>query len=141
MNVDLLLEYLSLGYKVGNRSIGLKDKLINPTTLLRSTKEGDTIYYLTSGNSLFIPYHWIDLFDGLYLYNGDQILFTPYLGKDYMEDFIYVWMKFEKEKSLDSLTDLCILGTEKFRTWIKDTYKVKFYPFKLTTGYNDILEL
>ena len=58
-----------------------------------------------------------------------------------MEDFIYIWMKFEKEKTLDNLTDLCILGTEKFRNWMKDRYEVKFYPFKLTTNYNNILEL
>ena len=140
MNVEILEEYIGLGYTKSKR-MGLVDKALNSTTILRKQADGDTVYYLTSGDSLFIPYQWIDLFEGLYLYNGDKILFKPYYGKDYMEDFIYTWMKYEKEESLEILTDLCIIGTGKFREWMKERYKIRFNPFELTTNYNNILEL
>lgn len=141
MNTTTLVEYLNLGYTPGHRDSRLTDKMLNPTTLLRSTEEGDTVYYLTSGDTLFIPYRWIDLFEGLYLYGGNLILFKPYYGKDYMEDFIQVWMKYEKDRSLDGITDLCILGTGKFRDWLSKEHGIELGPFILTTDYNNILEI
>ena len=144
MREDILVEYLSLGYsKPELRVFELVDKMIEPTILKRSTKEGDTIHYLATGNSLFIPYMWIDIFDGLYLYDGNKILSMgkPIVSESALEAFIWGWMSYERSRSLEDLFYICKIGTEDPRKWFRERYELKLNPFKLTTDYNQIMEI
>jgi hypothetical protein len=138
-NQEILKDYLSLIYKKDSRQekcdIKIKDYII-----LRSTGMGDTIHYLTSGLSLFLPWSWISIFKGLFYYSGDQILYSGE-SIDTIEEFIRLSVilqsyplgqvsKVNGDKFLDTLGDLCNIGTGEFREYMLKTYDIKVEPFE-----------
>ena len=139
-NIEILDTYLKLGYKECLRqNIGIKDKELLPFIINRSSYTGETIYYLKTGASLFIPWDWIDLFRGLFYYEGDLVLRNT--SSDYYEKFIRLFTnlqsypidqctKIDGENYLEILGDVCNLGTEKFRDFLKLTYDLSYEPLE-----------
>lgn len=72
---ELFNEFLELYYVQDNTQIlKLKDILISPGVILRILDKTYTIYYLTNGMQIIIPWKFVDLFSALNAWGGDRIL-------------------------------------------------------------------
>lgn len=141
-NLELFNDFIELSYTEGIRREDILDVNLNNFNILRRTWFGYTINYLTKGTSLLIPWKWIDIFSGLYVYSGDRILFNgKELCGDYYEDFILLSIRLqefsiETARNIDGnlylevLSELCSLGTKKFRNLLKDKYNIDVDPFE-----------
>lgn len=149
-NIEILDTYLKLGYRECPRRYytDLLDKeLCASLIFIRSTYYGDYIYYLQSGSSLFIPWEWINLFKGLWYYEGELI--DRNTENTYFEKFIRYFTtlqsfpidhctKIDGIKYLEVLGDICNLGTKKFRELLKKEYDLVYDPLEyksLTNKY------
>jgi hypothetical protein len=139
-NIEIFENFMNLGYSKSNRLNRLRDSVISELIILRSTFTGDTIYYLQTGCSLFIPGDWMELFKSLYVHSGDQILYKKEpRDSDYYDNIIYLNIKLiniltgskiDGNKFLDTLGDVSNLGTEKFRKMLKNKYDLYIEPFE-----------
>lgn len=124
-----------LRYKEGEHEQGLKDLVLGDYEILRTEYLGSTVCYISSGSSLFIPFLYIDIFSQ---FQEDRLTDTR---EDYFEDFLYQasclgyyyvnrFSKVDGENFLDHLCNMCILGTEEFRKFMKDRYRMDLEPFE-----------
>ena len=131
-NLEMFNNFIGLGYKKGIRRDKLIDMPVRNFIILRTTWPGKTIYYLDSGNSLFIPWEWIDLFTSFYIHSGSEVLYFDQPEEAYEGYFeCFIWLctdlmkyfgpsKIEGDGFLDTLGNICNLGTEKFRERYKN---------------------
>lgn len=139
-NIEIFENFMNLGYSKSNRLNRLRDSVISELIILRSTFTGDTIHYLQTGCSLFIPGDWMELFKSLYVHSGDQILYKKEpCDNDYYDNIIYLNIKLinlltgskiDGNRFLDTLGDVSNLGTEKFRKMLKNKYDLYIEPFE-----------
>ena len=85
---ELFNEFLELYYVPDNtRVLKLKDILISPGVILRILDKTYTVYYLTNGMQIVIPWKFVDLFSALNVWGGDRILRST--QKDNIDRFYF----------------------------------------------------
>lgn len=142
-NIDIFRDYMELNYKKGKKPVRLHDSKISDLVISRTSGRGCTIHYLYSGASLLIPWEWIDLFGGLYVHSGDRIL-RGGCENNYYDVIILLLTKLQiwigqtlstidGDKFLDTVADISMLGTTKFRKYLIDNYNTEFTPFKFVS--------
>lgn len=141
-NLDILGRFLGVGYVEVHRSTRLIDYRLKDLVLLRKTSQGNTVYYLGNGNSVFMPWKWDDLFSSFYIHSGHQVLHnTEPEVSDYFEKFISTITKLHSvtlscrtddggQDYLDLLGELCNLGTTGMIDYLKESYNISLNPFE-----------
>lgn len=139
-NIEIFEDFINLGYNKSTRLNRLRDRVVSELIILRSTFAGDTVYYLQTGCSLFIPGDWMELFKSLYVHSGDRILYKKEPeDNNYYDSIIYLNIKLiniltgskiDGDKFLDTLGDISNLGTNKFRKMLKNKYDLYIEPFE-----------
>lgn len=141
---EIFKNYMDLSYSPGLRLTGkVKDIVLGGLVILRTEWIGSTVHYLQDGSSLFIPWTWMDLFTGLWVHSGDQILYNSRQeawDSGYEEAFIRLFTELidftqgakqvDGEEFLDILSDICILKTEEFRKMLREKYSIVAEPFE-----------
>lgn len=127
--LNIFDSYMYLEYTRGIRPRGLKDYTLGGLTILRTTETSWTIHYLKDGSRLEIPWPWIDLFEGLNIHSGDQILYQKPEGR--LEEFIFLMTSLLTPGSeiLGLLEKICTIGTGEFRKYIKEKHGIHLDPF------------
>lgn len=127
--LNIFDSYMCLGYTKGIEPKGIKDITIGGLIILRITGLSWTIHYLRDGSRLEIPWAWIDLFEGLGVHSGEQILYQEPKGK--LEEFIYLMTSLvcPNAKVLEVLEKVCVIGTREFRDYVKENYDIHLDPF------------
>lgn len=132
---NIFTEFMSLYYQdSGVKSSSLKDITIQSGVIARYSETGCTIYYLTTGNYIRIPWKFMDLFSSLNTYSGDRILRSLEPQTD-LERFIYLFTKFVGslnnslgDSIISVLSDIIDLGTGNFREWYKNKFNKTLEP-------------
>lgn len=133
--IELFNDFMSLEYIRRTRPDNyFSDYSLGGNRILRQLTDGDHVYYLSDGGSLFIPWPWIDLFYNLYLHSGDQILSIDCSPHNILAYFIQLFVKLQSliishknidgDKFLDVLSDISIIGTKRFRDYMNREYSI-----------------
>lgn len=109
----------------------IKDIALGSGVIARYSYLGCTIYYLTTGNYIRIPWEIIDIFYSLNTYSGNRVLSIEPSGD--IEKFIWEFTKFVNLLNNNSpnsiiisiFTDIIDLGTKKFREWYFNKFNKK----------------
>ena len=125
---NIFLEFMSLYYNnVGTKPDSLKDISLSSGIIARYTDIGCTIYYLTTGNYIRIPWNIMDLFLSLNTYSGNRIIYER--AENAIELFIQLGVKFvnsiDNNSSQDTIaifSEILELGTKNFRKWYIDRF-------------------
>ena len=133
---NIFIEFMSLYYQnSGIKPSSLKDISIQSGVIARLTKIGCTIYYLTTGNYIRIPWEFIDLFSSLNTYSGNRILSIE--PKNYVEKFIHLFIKFinllnnqEGYTLVPVLSEIVSIKTNTFREWYKNKFNKNLEPIE-----------
>lgn len=127
--LNIFDSYMYLGYTKGLRPKGLKDFTLGGLTILRITESSWTIHYLKDGSRLEIPWPWIDLFEGLNVHSGDQVLHQKPEGK--LEEFIFLMTSLigSGYEILEILEKVCQIGTGEFREYVRNKHNIHLDPF------------
>ena len=144
---DLFTEFLALSWKGhGSRTSSLEDVILGNYIIARISYSGITVIWLANGNKLKIPWEWVDLFSSLNTIYGDQILWNrDKEGLDRVDRIIckftllinqFNWNK--GEDFLNTLADICDLGTKDFIEWYYTESGEKLEPIKLITANETI---
>lgn len=130
---NIFIEFMALYYQnSGVRPNSLKDISLGSGVIARCSSLGCSIYYLTTGNYIRIPWDIMDLFFSLNTYSGNRILHIKSSGD--IEQFIQEFIKFvnllnndaSKTEILSILTNIIDLGgTKKFREWYFNKFNKK----------------
>lgn len=135
---NIFTEFMSLYYKnSGIKPGSLKDINIGSGVIARLDSIGCTVYYLTTGNYIRIPWEYIDLFSSLNTYSGNRILSLN--SETDVEKFIQLFVKFinllnngsnnESNSSVVSvLMNILDFGTRKFREWYLSKFNKNMEP-------------
>ena len=86
-NLELLEKFLEEDYKPKERPTKLKDYNLDDYILLRVNSSGHTIFYLSKGAYLWIPWSWIDIFTNFEILYGNEVI----EGEEYFEKLIYLF--------------------------------------------------
>ena len=133
---NIFTEFMALYYKSnGVRPSLLKDIPIQSGVIARCTDVGCTIYYLTMGNYIRIPWEFMDLFFSLNTYSGNRIIsLSP---ENNIEKFIQSFVLFtgylsnsNEDYIVSSLSNIVDLGTKEFREWYKDKFNRTLEPIE-----------
>lgn len=119
---DLFNEFLELYYVQDNKEVlKLKDILISPSIVLRILDKTYTIYYLTNGIHITIPWKFVDLFSALNTWGGDRILMST--KKDDIDRLIFHFLNLiigvetkNEDLFMTSLTSILDINTKDFTT-------------------------
>jgi hypothetical protein len=129
---NIFTEFMALYYRNnGVKPSSLKDIALGSGVIARCSDLGCTIYYLTTGNYIRIPWEIMDIFYSLNTYSGNRILSLEPSGD--IERFIWEFTKFVgllNNNAPDSVvipvfTDILDLGTKKFREWYFNKFNKK----------------
>ena len=119
---NIFLEFMALYYNSGVRPSSLNDIFIDSGVIARCSNIGCTIYYLTTGNYIRIPWEMMDLFFSLNTYSGNRILNLCHNND--IEKFIKEFVRFinllnnrNESMIMPVFTNILELGTIKFREW------------------------
>lgn len=131
---NIFLEFMELYYnKAGTRPISLRDVSIRSGVIARYTETGCTVYYLTTGNYIRIPWDIMDLFLSLNTYSGHRILHL--VPESNVEKLIYLFVKFVNlfnnyggEELEKVISDISEIGTNSFREWYKNKFNKSLEP-------------
>ncbi len=128
----LLREFMKLGYveKPCGPSNEI-DTLLDTFIIGREKKSGYLIYYLFSGASLEIPWKWIDLFGQFFVHSYHRIINGGVEIEDSLDEFIFKMTKLQqnfmtKKKILETVGDICELGTKEFREKVAPFPPIEF---------------
>lgn len=140
---ELFDEFLELYYvQDNNQVLKLKDILINPGVILRILDKTYTIYYLTSGMQIIIPWKFVDIFSALNTWGGDRILTS--IQKDNIDRLIFHFLNLirgvetkNEDLFMTSLTDILEINTKEF---IKVYDKLNLERIEIRT-INKIVEI
>lgn len=142
-NLEILDEYIELNYTPGSRKDKPRDLLVQDHIILRQNEMGDSVIYLENGNSLFIPWPWIDLFGGVFECRGGEVLFRESWDQgDYFESMIYRCTKIQQyiegvhrringPAYLDCLGDICRMGTGRLSDYLEKRHEIILDPLEL----------
>ena len=119
---ELFNEFLELYYVQDNTQIlKLKDILISPGVILRILDKTYTVYYLTNGMQIVIPWKFVDLFSALNTWGGDRILRSTM--KDNIDRLIFHFLNLirgvetkNEDLFMTSLTSILDINTKDFIT-------------------------
>lgn len=119
---ELFNEFLELYYIPDNTQVlKLKDILINPGVILRILDKTYTVYYLTNGMQIVIPWKFVDLFSALNTWGGDRILRSTM--KDNIDRLIFHFLNLirgvetkNEDLFMTSLTSILDINTKDFIT-------------------------
>ncbi len=119
---DLFNEFLELYYVQDNKEVlKLKDILISPSVVLRILDKTYTIYYLTNGIHITIPWKFVDLFSALNTWGGNRILTST--KKDNIDRLIFHFLNLiigvetkNEDLFMTSLTSILDINTKDFTT-------------------------
>lgn len=135
----LVQEFMAIGYSREKRMSGLEDIIISEYTIGRLTESGLLVIWLVSGNKLKIPWEYIDIFSSLNTVSGEQILYRG-LSEDPAEKIIYWFVLLinqlnwgKGKKFLDTLSNICELGTKDLREWFEKEFGEKLRPLEMVT--------
>ena len=126
---ELLKNYLLVGnYKHTNPPSSLTDVKISDVAFLRKMDTGYYIYYLNNGNSIFIPWEWINLFSAFSAHSGYQSRHISVTDEsDNIDKVIYYFTILTTcidcgniEKAVQVLSKIFEIGVSDFRNWIKE---------------------
>lgn len=128
---NIFIEFMSLYYNSsGSKSATLKDIPIEPGIIARCSDLGCTIYYLTTGTYIRIPWEMMDLFSSLDSYSGHRILSLE--PKNDIEKFIfnslYLINSINTRKGdiiISALSNVVDIGTLHFREWYTNRFNKK----------------
>lgn len=117
---ELFDEFLDLYYVQDNTQVlKLKDILISPGVILRILDKTYTVYYLTSGMQIIIPWKFVDLFSALNTWGGDRILIST--QKDNIDRLIFNFLNLirgvetkNEDLFMTSLTNILEINTTEF---------------------------
>ena len=131
---NIFTEFMALYYQdSGIKPSSLKDIPIQSGVIARYTEIGCTIYYLTTGNYIRIPWKFVDLFSSLDTYSGNRILSIE--PQDDIERFIKLFTKFinilnsyKGDYIIPLLSDILDIGTSNFREWYKNKFNKNLEP-------------
>ena len=144
---ELFLEFLALSWAGhGDRMRGLEDIILGEYIIARITSSGITVIWLVNGNRLKIPWEWVDLFSSLNTIYGERIMWKREGSDDDKIDRIiykftllinqFNWGK--GEDFLNTLADICSLGTSEFIEWHNTESGEKLKPLELMTAEETI---
>lgn len=127
---------MSLYYRNnGVKPSSLKDIPIESGVIARYTNLSCTIYYLTTGNHIRIPWEIMDLFFSLDIYSGNRILSLK--PENNLERVIWLFVRFVNllnnsrgEQVISVLSDILELGTGDLRDWYLDRFNKKLDPIE-----------
>ena len=130
----IFTEFMALYYQNGGvEPSSLKDIPVQSGVIARYTEVGCTIYYLTTGNHIRIPWKLIDLFSSLDTYSGNRILSIE--PQDDIERFIKLFTKFinvlnsyRGDQIVPLLSDILDMGTNNFREWYRKNFNKNLEP-------------
>lgn len=119
---ELFNEFLELYYVQDNTQIlKLKDILISPGIVLRILDKTYTVYYLTTGMQIIIPWKFVDLFSALNVWGGDRIIRSN--KKDNIDRLIFHFLNLiigvetkNEDLFMTSLTSILDINTKDFIT-------------------------
>lgn len=119
---ELFNEFLELYYVPDNTQVlKLKDILISPGVILRILDKTYTVYYLTNGMQIVIPWKFVDLFSSLNVWGGDRVLRST--REDNIDRLIFHFLNLirgveikNEDLFMTSLTNILDINTKDFIT-------------------------
>lgn len=134
---NIFTEFMALYYRNNGVKPGsLKDISIGSGVIARCNEIGCTIYYLTTGNYIRIPWEMMDLFYSLNTYSGNRIMSLEAIGN--IEQLIQGFTKFisllnnnpRESVIMPVFTSILDLGTREFREWCLSKFDKKLDPIE-----------
>ena len=129
---SLFEEFLSLswhGYGVRSKGDTVDDIILGDYIIARVSSSGILIIWLVNGNKVKIPWEWLDIFTSFNAIHGERVL---WLNKSEVND----WGK--GKEFLETLADICSIGTSEFREWFNTESGEKLRPIELSMVDNTI---
>ena len=128
---NIFTEFMSLYYKEsGEKPNYLKDIPISSGVIARKTELGCTIYYLTTGSYIRIPWEFMDLFSSFNTYSGDRVINLK--SDNQIEEFIQQFVRFicyleyqNSDMIIQTFNNILDLRTSDFREWYKNKFNKK----------------
>ena len=147
---SLFEEFLSLswhGYGVRSKGDTVDDIILGDYIIARVSSSGILIIWLVNGNKVKIPWEWLDIFTSFNAIHGERVL---WLNKsevnDKIDEIIYKFtllvnqFNWGKGKEfLETLADICSIGTSEFREWFNTESGEKLRPIELSMVENTII--
>lgn len=142
---ELFSEFMILSYEPGNKYNNLRDILIKPPyTIVRLDGQDCKIIYMHSGLSITIPWKWIDVFTSYNVkYGYRAISIKP--SEENIDRLIYNFLMFitfldnrRGDEFLNSLYNICRIGTKEFRKMSIDEFGEKFDPISFDSLDNHL---
>ncbi len=134
---NIFTEFMSLYYKnSGVKPSSLKDIQIGSGIIARCSEIGCTIYYLTTGNYIRVPWEFMDLFFSLNMYSGNRIL--SLVPENDIESLIQLGVKFtgslnnnaQNSTIISILTNIIDMRTKDFREWFFKKFNKHLEPIE-----------
>ena len=139
--IETMEEFLQLAYSppsIPGKS-GLRDIYLADYTFARLVNGRLEIQFMTNGMNITIDKGWLDLFHSLNTWGGHRILNYPISQETDSRDDrlifemmkllnVYLYQSGRGDEFLRSLAEVCHLGTQSFRGWLKENYGISLEP-------------
>lgn len=144
---DIFEEFYRLSYSLcptKKSYLKFNDYLVTDYIILRVNTSGYNILYLYTGSSVFIPWKLIDVFTSLDIHSGDKLINSYINCKETIENeslirFGYLMINLvhylngrcsiiDGDKLLETLGEISVIGTKKFRDWYFLKYGEELSP-------------
>lgn len=157
---EIFNEFYKLSYSASlenNKSLPpFSDHIVTDYVILRIMSTGYTIYYLYNGSFIFIPEKWIDIFSSLDTHSGDRVVDSYLNCREIIENDSLIRFgvlminlvhyingrlsKIDGDKLLETLGELSVIGTKKFRDWCSSEFGLNLDPIEYRS-LDGILEI